>query len=75
MEDRSLEQRVLDLLYAVDDVSQITMCPSIFSDDTEAHDCDECSAGEIKQGDTFDAGVCIDCWKRAIHTAFERVVK
>lgn len=71
METRTLEERVIDLLYAIPEIKELTSNPSIFSDDIEGHDCDKCPAGEYNQGDTFDQDVCMDCWERAIKTAFK----
>lgn len=71
MENRSIQEKVLDLLYAIPEINELVQNPSIFSGDIEGHDCDKCPAGEYNQGDTFDPGVCIDCWERAILKAFE----
>lgn len=59
-------QRTKELLRAIPDISELTMSPSIFSDDTEKHDCDECPAFANNAGDLFDPDVCQDCWERAI---------
>ena len=72
METRTLEERVIDLLYAIPEIKELTSNPSIFSDDIEGHDCDKCPAGEYNQGDTFDQDVCMDCWTQAIKRAFEK---
>jgi hypothetical protein len=63
---RTLKERTKDLLLAVPDITELTMCPSIFSDDIDRHNCDQCPSSPEKMGDCFDSGVCLDCWQRAI---------
>lgn len=63
--------RVIDMLNAIPDISVLTVCPSIFSDDIDKHDCDRCEFNEFNKGDTYDPDVCKDCWKRAIREAAE----
>ena len=75
IENRKLEQRVLDLFRSIDDMTQITVAPSIFSDDIYGHDCDMCRWSELNMGDVYDSSVCVDCWEQAIHEAFKKEVK
>ena len=72
MQNETLEERVINLLYAIPEIQELTSNPSIFSDDIEGHDCDKCPAGEYNQGDTFDPDVCMDCWEQVIKRAFEK---
>jgi hypothetical protein len=62
----TLLERTQMLLDAVDDLSTLTMNPSIFSDDLEKHDCDSCPASSRNAGDLYDEGVCRRCWSDAI---------
>lgn len=48
------------------------MCPSIFSDDTIRHDCDECKASRYNLGDSYDESVCYKCWKEAATEAYNK---
>jgi len=59
-------KRVKELLFAISDLSVITMSPAIFSDNIEKHDCDACNSSKGNAGDLYDEGVCLDCWERAI---------
>lgn len=61
-----LKERVKELIEQMPDISEITICPSLFSNDYEKHDCNICECSLDELGDVFDADVCIDCWKRAI---------
>jgi hypothetical protein len=54
------------LLNAVNDLSTLTMNPSIFSDDLENHDCDTCPASSRNAGDLYDSNACRRCWEDAI---------
>lgn len=52
-------EKVFRLIDAIPDISTIPVSPSVFSDDTEKYDCDECE-------DKFD---CKSCWKEAVTDA------
>jgi hypothetical protein len=58
-------EKVLDLLTAIPDLSELTLSPYIF-DNSEYYDCDICPAHKDNSGDLYDKDVCIDCWKTAI---------
>ena len=62
-------KKVYELLYAIPCLSELTMCPSIFSDDIEKHDCDTCKSSNVNSGDLYDEEVCLDCWKRAVKSS------
>ena len=64
MENKHVE-KVLDLLHAMPDISELTMSPRIF-DDTDDYDCDSCPSCKDNAGDLYDEAVCFDCWKRAV---------
>jgi hypothetical protein len=60
------KKRVIDLIYAIQEIETLTMCPSVFSDDTDKHDCDNCQSSLSNQSDCYDPKVCRDCWIEAI---------
>lgn len=57
------------LLNSVDDLSTLTMNPSIFSDDLNNHDCDKCPASPGNASDLYDEEVCRRCWTEAIESS------
>ena len=61
-----MKKKIIELLDAIPDLSELTMCPSIFSDDIEKHDCDNCAFSLLNAGDTYDEDVCRSCWIAAI---------
>ncbi|MEN6293996.1 MAG: hypothetical protein ABFD07_18510 [Methanobacterium sp.] len=61
-------ESVFSIIDTIPDISQLPVCPRLFSDDTEKHDCDDCEGN-------FD---CKSCWKEAIikadgHERIERL--
>lgn len=62
--------KVIELLAAIPDLSELSICPSVFSDDTINHDCDECRASKRNRGDLYDEDVCYKCWREAIQEAY-----
>jgi len=63
--EKKYVDKVMTLLYAVPDISELTMTPGIF-DNSEEYDCDTCPACEDMSGDLYDPNVCLDCWKGSI---------
>ncbi len=61
-----MKKRIIQLLDAIPDLSELTMNPSIFSDDIDKHDCDNCESSILNAGDTYDEDVCRSCWIIAI---------
>ena len=60
--------KVFTVIDAIPDISKLPVCPTLFSDNSDKHDCDECN-------DNFD---CKWCWKEAIvdadtHECIERL--
>ena len=64
-------QSTLYLLSAIPDLSELTMCPSVFSGDFIKHDCDACPAFAKNAGDLYDENVCRSCWTQAITESFK----
>ena len=62
----SLKDKTVEFLNSLDSLDSLTMNPSIFSGDTDGHDCNECPAFDKNAGDLYDEDVCRDCWKQAI---------
>jgi len=62
----SIKNKTLELLGSIPGLTVLTMNPSIFSGDTDKHDCDTCPAYDNNAGDLYDEEVCRDCWKQAI---------
>jgi hypothetical protein len=72
MAKQTFLEKTIELLAAIPDLSELQMCPSIFSDDTVHHDCDECEASKHNRGDLYDDSVCYACWKDAITEAYNK---
>lgn len=64
--DMTHRERTKMLLNAVEDISTLTVNPSIFSDDLEGHDCDVCPSSLENASDLYDPDVCRRCWENAI---------
>jgi hypothetical protein len=71
MAKQTFLEKTIELLAAIPDLSELQMCPSIFSDDTR-HDCDECKASRYNRGDNYDESVCYKCWKEAVTEAYNK---
>ena len=63
--EKKYVDKVMDLLRAVPDISELTMNPGIF-DHSREYDCDTCPASRDYAGDLYDPDVCYDCWKTSI---------
>lgn len=62
-----LKNRVISLITHIPDISLVEICPSVFSDNIETHDCDNCPMSKTNMGDTFDSAVCLKCWEDAVN--------
>jgi hypothetical protein len=54
MAKQTFLEKTIELLAAIPDLSELQMCPSIISDDTIRHDCDECKASQYHRQDNYD---------------------
>ena len=61
----TLKDKVKELMGQID-LSTVTVSPSLFSDDYDKYDCNECKNFEDTAGDLYDSDVCLDCWRNAI---------
>lgn len=63
---KNFKKRVIAMISSIPNIEDKEINPSVFSDNIEKHDCDNCPASKRNQGDTYDRNVCIECWTDAI---------
>jgi hypothetical protein len=64
---QDFKNMVISMITHIPYIEDMPICPSVFSNDIQKHNCDSCPASKGNQGDTFDSNVCLTCWSDAMN--------